>query len=271
MKDILTDTQDIVERIWGKKIYIHFPAYKTFWDKFIGVRTISPSKTLLPYKYNLTNLRNISDKVKFKNNLEELCMAHYSLFCNLAGAHFQLEEFNRVLAYKNKKLIHFQYCETFENCYQHMGNAINFFFLFWEKIFLLTNVYVLRNSNGDLNKNNVSNQIELLFRRKRKFKIVKQIIKHFGRKGEIEIIRNNTVHYARVAFIPAGEFGYALPYRFKPNQRWSQMKRRKTGILVQIKARNNLLLLEKILNSSELIAIDYLHSYLLNNNIEIQY
>lgn len=274
MKDLFSDTKDIIERKWARMIDKKFPAYALFWNEFIGVRTKTSSQILLPYKYQFPSTWTSIAKKKYLQDLEELAMAHYSLFCNLAGAHFQIDECVASLGLAEDEERHFHYWESFEVCYQHMGNAINYFYLFWDKIFALTNNPIRRNTNGDLNKTTVSNAIENYFRSQRKYSLHKKLKQEFGRKGQIVIIRNNTVHFARVAswsLSTNGRVFYFLPYKLQSNTRWTKKTKVKKGIMADKKAVKHLSELEVLLNLSEELAIKKLRTYLQTEGISIKY
>lgn len=272
MKSLCTDSKDVVEKKWAEVVCRLYPTYALFWNEFIGVRTKLSANKLLWYRYSYPKSWSTYQKQQYEHNLEELFMAHYTLFCNLAGAHFQHNECIASLKRKNIEEMHFRYWEAFECCYQHMGNARNYFYLFWDKIFAACDNPISKRTNGDVDISKVSKEIEKLFRSKRKLKLYKAIEKEFGRKGQIIIIRNNTVHYARVAsWLVARNVGYALPYKLYPNVRWTQKKHPSSGILAHKKIEEHLKNLETIINEAEEIAITYFRNYLQNKKIIIQY
>src|SRR5437879_1360558 len=123
MKNLFTDTKDAVEKKWGKTVHKHYPEYSNFWNEFIGVRDSAKARRLIWYKYEYPKAWDRNKKNRFTQNIEELFMAHYSLFCNLAGAHFQLKNCIKSLNTTNTTDMHFKYWESFECCYQHMGNV----------------------------------------------------------------------------------------------------------------------------------------------------
>lgn len=273
MNDLFSDTKDVVEKKWAKTVCKNFPAYASFWNEFIGIRTKKSSRLLFPNEYKLPKKWTKNEIKEYRHNIEELAMSHYSLFCNLAGAHFQLDECISALDLTQEDEKHFRFWESFEVCYQHMGNAINSFYFFWEKIFALTGTSINIRRESEF-KRLVQDQIELYCKSKRKLLHFKKLKKEFGRKGQISIIRNNIVHFSRLASWSSsvnGKVFYFLPYKLQSNVRWKRSKQIYCGIMAHKKAQKHLYELEDILNIFEELAIDRLRTYLQTEGITIKY
>jgi len=270
MLNLFTDTKDIIEEKWAGVICSNFPAYADFWNKFIGVRKIKKSNRLIWYKYSYPPIWRKDQKATFRSHIEELFMAHYSIFCNLAGAHYQLKQCNLSLGLSFSEK-HFRHWEAFESCYQHMGNVVNSVHLFWEKIFIIEGKLTQRQKNQNLNKNKIKPLWKNLLRDERKLYLYRKMMNMFERKGQILVIRNNIVHYARVFAVYLGNQGYGLPYRLSRNIRWSQKKIYKTGILAHKKAEKHLTELEILLNDLQKIAIKKFDNYLINEGVSVKY
>lgn len=90
MKKFPEMTEDRIERLFAPKILADFPYYAEFWQKFIGVRLEPPRDRFLPYRLEMPN--TLPDSCKVLHCYEKVSMRHYSQFCDLAGAHYQLEQ-----------------------------------------------------------------------------------------------------------------------------------------------------------------------------------
>src|SRR3989338_2337327 len=115
------DTYDAVERLYGAKICPYFPNYGKFWELFIGRDASTNSHRWYPFQFAPSTAA--SEKKRISKWREELCMAHYSLFCNLAGAHFQSEELKKALAESKTQETFFKHWEHFECFYIRIGNC----------------------------------------------------------------------------------------------------------------------------------------------------
>ena len=271
MKNLLIDTRDSVEKKWARTVCKHYPEYSYFWNEFIGVRNSLRARRLVWYEYKYPQTWDRNKKSRFTQNIEELFMAHYSLFCNLAGAHFQLKTCLKSLKTTNIADRHFKYWESFECCYQHMGNVINYFYFFWEKLFSLTGKNIPRQRNGDLSKSAVDRELSLLFISKKKISLYKSSKTYFGRKGQIATIRNNIVHYARLSTSSIGDKGYLLPNKISSNIRWSKAGPFRKGFLAHKKAEMHLIELETIINKLQIYAKEKLREHLVAERILIKY
>ena len=142
MSDFTKGTKDMVEQLYGAEIEKNFPNYGVFWIRFVG----DPQKST-PEAYGLdfskttkgTNIGEISQ------DYEELCMAHYSLFCQLSGAHFQLELLESILKLPESNERSFKHWEAFEVGYFHLGSAFYQMYHLWGLIFLRKGVVTRTN------------------------------------------------------------------------------------------------------------------------------
>lgn len=115
MRNFLTDTKDVYERIYGKEICINFPMYGEFWSRYIGQRKENPLK-----HYNIdsskTGIKNFEEKYG------EMTFAHYGIFIDLANCRIELDALSKneyktigdMLAYWN----------SFSNVVSKMGDSI---------------------------------------------------------------------------------------------------------------------------------------------------
>lgn len=266
----MIDTQDSIEKLYGEQILKNYPAYGDFWNKYIGTRRTHKSRKLSWYQYNFPTTWTLNQKVNFRKQLQEMFMAHYSLFCNLAGAHYQIERCKRSLEIIGPSK-HFLYWEAFECFYQHLGNVVNYTYMFWEKILKFKDPTLqLRDRYHNLKKKKVEDALQNLLTARRKKGLYTHFANQFTGKGQVLVMRNNIVHYARLyATSLPDNIGYGLPLRITKNSRWSG-KLLKKGNIAHIKAEKHLTLVEVLVNDLENIAIIEFDQYLRNTNVSVR-
>src|SRR5689334_19136474 len=76
---------DLYEQRYGHFLSEHFPNCERFWRIFIAPLT----QRMNGYPNNVTG--GIGFRSPISTELEDICIAHYSLFINLAYAHLHLE------------------------------------------------------------------------------------------------------------------------------------------------------------------------------------
>ena len=255
----IKNTKDIVEQLYGSDVTKLFPNYAKFWEEFIG----DPRKNI-PVAYRLLFDLSISTKDKEQINeiYDEICMAHYSLFCHLAGAHFQLENLKNILKLDNSKRKYFQHWETFEVCYFHLGSAFYQMYHLWGLIFLLKKE-VTRDANGRIRpsikeklKNYLSNQGQSSLRSK-----IDELDK------EIMDIRNSIVHFSRgAAKIISNEFW--IPFKIE-QRTWARQHQTNQWLETSGKIKKNLEEIEKLINSMHSFLIKEFREFLIKNQIRV--
>ena len=143
MSDFIKGTKDLVEQLYGEQVSKNLPNYGAFWVKFIG----DPKKDVpMPYGLNFSKASHGTNIAQINPNYEELCMAHYSLFCHLSGAHFQLELLKESLGLPESNTRSFKHWEAFETGYIHLGSAFYQMYHLWGLIFLLKGI--IKRKNG---------------------------------------------------------------------------------------------------------------------------
>jgi len=229
------DTLDRIEKLFADEILKNFPYYGIFWEKFVG-RDENNTSLLLPYRLEFPSNMSHAEKEAILNAHNNICLFHYSLFCQLAGAHFQLEQTVAALNEKDPQERHFLFWEAFDNFYTHLGNARFQMLNLWEETCKIT-CMTLRyppDENGlkqylqDNSQNDLVNKIE---------KIKENVIK----------LRNNLVHYARNAFILI-EGKYFIPLPIKRDPKLSEMLNHREAQEVTKKMEFDLMEFEKMLN-----------------------
>lgn len=253
MKNFKRDSKDCIEQLFKKDILKKFPLYATFWNKFIGNKEKAPLK---PYGLKIPiSLR--ARKNDILNAYLEITYAHYTLFCRLAGAHFQLKELRRSLKYKNSWKKHFRHWEHFEVFYMHLGSAMYQVYHLWKLLFLL------KRNNGGPKK--LLEDFLISKREKHLFNEIEAI------DNEIIILRDNITHYSRVIHLPLADGGYAIPLKNKRNASWKKQARAKLFYETRMKCQNDLGNFEEIINKLHQILMDEMDAYFVSNRIKINY
>lgn len=131
----LKDSKDPVEQLYGSVILKHFPNYERFWVKFIGDPN---AERVQPYKYLFPRNIALEKKKKIERNYEKIQMAHYTMFCHLAGALFQEKELVKAGSIQDLKERYFRCCEHFESAYMHLGSALYVLETLWNTVLKLS-------------------------------------------------------------------------------------------------------------------------------------
>ena len=239
-------TKDFVEHLYGSTITVSFPNYAKFWSDFVGNPNYRVPKSYgLLYKTNITE----GERKTVNSIYEEICMAHYSLFCHLAGTHFQMHNLSKLRkSTKGMPKKYFEYWETFEVCYFHLGSAFYQMYHLWGLIFLLEN-RVTRRSDGSFSrsikpllKNYLSNAGQGL--------LCKEID---DLDGSIKVLRDNIVHFSREASdYVNGEF--LIPAELE-KKIWTKKHDTKNWLETSRLTKEHLMRTEKL--------IDAIHHYLI--------
>ena len=272
-------SRDRIERLYGREILVRFPNYESFWEEYIGQKICN--KMLAPY--GLSFPKNISNKEKAITKIiyERLTMAHYTLFCALAGAHYQLSILQRNCDDLITPRAYFRHWDSFENIYIRLGNAFNQVAHLWKLFFALRDLSLSTYSvstlleiiNDDRRSNvriNVSNNLESLLKQRRKHGLFKEY-----RKCEklLKILRNNIVHFAREGSILCnGRF--LLPFKIRENTNWrKQVKNiiKQGGIATGRRALIDVSRAEVQINVLHAVLFDVFGEYLKSKNIKVSY
>ncbi len=205
------DSYDAIERLYGNIVLKDFPKYGEFWERFVGRDINLKSMRWYPIKFPKSfSGKNRREFYRFR---EEICMAHYSLFCNLAGAYFQLDELKKTINQCQTEEGLFRHWEHFECFYFHLGACFFQIFHLWE--------ILPRSINLKLEE---YLKQEHLTKRWGKFK-------NFHKRTSI--LRNNIMHYSRGAHKQMEGFCY-IPRMVKKGdvkeekmELWSRQLKRK--------------------------------------------
>lgn len=259
MEIFIKNTKDIVEELYGSEVIKLFPDYAKFWEEFVG----DPKKAM-PVAYGLLFDSSISTKDKERINeiYDEICMAHYSLFCHLAGTHFQLENLKKILKLDNSKGKYFQHWETFEVCYFHLGSVFYQMYHLWGLIFLLKKE-VTRDANGRF-RPSIKEKLKNYLGDEGQGSICRKIDElDEGIRG----LRDSIVHFSRgAAQIISGEFWIPLKIEQKT---WASQHRTNKWLETSRKTKKDLEETEKLINSIHSLLIKELREFLISNQIRV--
>jgi len=255
----IRETKDTVEQLYGHEVIKLFPNYSAFWEEFIG----DPKKEI-PVAYGLLFPSGIKTerKEEIEEIYDEICMAHYSLFCHLAGTHFQLENMKRILRLDDFKRKYFEHWEIFEVCYFHLGSAFYQVYHLWGLIFMLKNE-VSRDKRGRFKpsiKNKLKNYLDCSGQGSLS-----------GKMNEldegIKDLRDDIVHFARGASeVHFGEFH--IPKKIE-SKAWKKQHETEEWLETSKKIRRDLEETEKLINSIHDFLIREFRGFLKTNNIKI--
>jgi hypothetical protein len=266
MKHFPEDTRDPIEQIYARKILRRFPKYGEFWNRFVGIK--DRGTYLLPYGLRIPGTISVPERKQIRQAYEEICMAHYSLFCHLAGAHFQVDKL-RVLSPLSSKWSWLKHWETFESVYLHLGICFNEVYHLWDLVFLMRG-QLGRKKDGTIGRTSggpsPSSLRESEFRNARKLRIFKDF-KHLS--NEISARRNNITHYSRGASRSIRSKIY-VPVYVRQNVPWRMEFRAKKWWETSLKASLDLRRTECAVNSNHEVLITSLEDYLSNKGIRIQ-
>lgn len=264
MPDFITSTRDAVEQLYGRKLLRTFPRYGEFWGRFIGVK-VGKDGSLNPYGLRFPKGFPQSDKRNIKRIYLELVMAHYSLFCDLAGAHYQLEQLTTSLQLDDAKKKHFHHWEAFESCYMHLGNAMNQIYHLWGLVFLLQRTQGVIVTK-DKKMRGIRKALRKYLRGKRKGYLVKDLERL---ENSMSRIYNNIKHFSRMGSLRYdGKF--LIPVRIRRNILWGEQLKVKHYKETSAKARQDLETLQILANQLHDFLINDFSNCLANRNIRIR-
>jgi len=248
----LQDSKDSIEQLYGNVILKYFPNYEIFWLKFIG----NPkAKGVRAYTYVFPSSMNLEEQYKILRGYERIQMVHYSLFCHLAGAHFQLKELQNTENIQDKKERYFRHWESYETAYVHLGSVFYMLQSLW-KIGLKLRRYPTK------------------FRELKHYLTLKGMGELVKRIDDVETIvkirRDQAVHYGRMlAFPHKGRF--YVPLEVYRDMKWSEANKIKKWIGSIASLREDLIETEKLINDLHQILISEYEGFITQKGIQIDY
>ena len=248
----LQDSKDPVEQLYGNDVLKYFPNYEIFWVEFIGNPT---AKRAEPYKYMFPPDMRSHEKDRILREYERIQMVHYSLFCHLAGAHFQLEELENTENIQEPKEKYFRHWEHYEAGYTHLGSVFYMLESLW-KIVLKLKRYPER------------------FRELRQYLILKEENELVKRLDELEIgvkiRRDQAVHYGRMfAWLYKDKFH--VPLKVYRDMKWSESMKTTEWVRTNIRLSEDIIETEKLINDFHTFLIREYKDFIDEKNIQINY
>jgi hypothetical protein len=260
MDAFIKNTKDVVEQLYGEKVTRFFPNYAEFWFKFIG----DPKKDT-PTEYGLTfdPKMQTKDKEEITKIYKEICMAHYSLFCNLAGTHFKAEKIEALLKLPDSKEKVFEHWETFEVGYIHLGSVFYQMHHLWGLYFLLMHEVERRNRNFEPR---ISTKLREYLNGKGQVDFFNKIV---AVEKTVKDIRDAVVHYSRIASLPiGGEFW--IPFNVK-QVIWEKQFEDKKSLETSRKIKFDLKETEKVINKLHTFLINEIGAFLTEKKVKVNY
>jgi hypothetical protein len=262
-KNFRTDTRDVIERIFMRKILINFPAYAEFWNEYIGLNKNPRTSYLKPYGLIIPS--STLNKEEIRKTYLEMSYASYTLFCHLAGAHYQLKLLRSSLRKTSPEQRHFSHWEHFEIFYMHLGIVMYQLYHVWSSFFLIKGI-LRRSGDGTLRGGKGALKSLLVLKRK---KYLTDRIEKLDK--EMTVLRDNITHYARGAFYHIRN-GFAVPWKISKNMAWDKcFSKSRLYRETTVKIENDLLLAETLLNKLYKILIEEVNDFLILKGIRINY
>jgi hypothetical protein len=256
----INKTKDVVEQLYGANVTQDFPNYAEFWIRFIGdPKKEKPGAYGLLYDIQFDN----DKKEKIDKVYNEVCMAHYSLFCHLAGAHFQSEQLENILKLADSKDKIFQHWETFEIAYFHLGSVFYQVYHLWDLLFLLKGEVTRHNHRF---RPSITEKLKNYLELKGQNALFEEVDKT---TEDIRDIRDSIVHFSRTASLYLnGEF--LIPFNLKQTI-WSEQAKEGKWLETYRKTKSDLRKTEKVINTMhDYLIIEY-EDFLKSKQIQINY
>jgi hypothetical protein len=258
----LNGTKDPIEKLYGSTITTIFPNYARFWLDFIG----NPNYRV-PKAFGLLYNSSISraERERVNDIYQEICMAHYSLFCHLGGAQFQIDNLKKlgnsnIDSYQK----YFEYWEAFEIGYFHFGCAFYQLYHLWGLFFLLKGE-VVQNSPGNFDLGPKSLLINYL----KNYNEITILAEMKKLDDSVKVLRDNIVHFSRGSSkYLNGEF--LIPAEFE-RQIWSKKHKTKNWLETFRLINEHVIRIERLFDHIHLYLIVELKDYFEKKGIAVNY
>jgi len=261
------DSKDSIEKQYSTIILAKFPRYAEFWQKFIGGK-VDPTGRFSTVPYGLSFSKSSLSTIDVKaveRDYEELAMAHYTLFCELLGAHDELENLRLTLKIADPCERLFKHFKTFENLYSHMSNAINQVCHLWALLYDMKGLQRRNRKGMFVGSQTRKNLKRTLNSHSRHLAIrLKEI------ENQIDCYRNNYVHFAHGICIVT-ESGFHVPKVPPRNPLWSNMTQTKDWNDTVIRSEKDLSNLETLINDLHEKLIYELKAFFTSKSILVKY
>ena len=185
-------------------------------------------------------------KEGFKNKQIWIARASYGIFCNLAGAHYQLEQYLKQIPIRDKEAF-FMAIEAVECAYLHIGGVI----------------YGLKSLRGKISKLSTPHLPEF----KNYVKSLKGNTYLAKLEEEPKFIRDKIAHFGRHVFRYCDDKLY-LPFTVPDEELWSEANV-SSWIPADVKLKDHITVASKACEEDYQIFIERLSTYLQSEEIEI--
>jgi len=220
-QDFFTDTEENIEKLYKDEILKLFPNYAVFWNEFIGQKV--ESNHFKPYGLIIANTypQNEIDNINYI--YERMTMAHYTLFCSLASAHYQYSLLTDNYNNYGSETYHFKHWDSFENIYLRLGNAFYQVYHLWKLFFAFKKALYRQNPiNMKVAIENIKIRPEMkqYYSNGSSENLVQE--KFQDANILIKAIRDESVHFSRIGVRFEGDNAkYYLPFNISKNINWS--------------------------------------------------
>jgi hypothetical protein len=239
------DTGDGIEQMFADRVLAEFPSYGKFWEKFIGVDVTRLSEGFWPRSPKFPKEYEDAKREDFRNKQIGIARVSYGIFCNLAGAHYQLELYLKQIPITDRESF-FRAIEAVECAYLHIGNV----------------AYGLDRLWGEIRKYSYHKE-----------KLEKYLVNQGRGKYLLElkdepkkIIRDEIVHFGRHVFRITDKI--YLPLTVPRNKLWSKANV-SSWIPADVKLKDHITVASKACEDAYQLFIERLSTYLQNEGIEI--
>jgi hypothetical protein len=248
----LHDSRDAIEQFYGDDILKHFPNYEAFWRQFIGNPN---SEKPVPYEYVFPSNMNSAEVSFIRKHYERIQIAHYSIFCQLAGAHFQLSKLQESGVLKDPREKYFKHWEHFEAGYLHLGSVFYLLEELWNIVIRLKGSSRHKFSEeflGSMKKDKLALRLETT---RKNVKTMRDLVVHRGR--------------AFTSFLHKGKF--YIPLEVDMSMVWSQYIAVQEFIETTEKLYEDITEVEELLNDLHAFLISEYTDFIKTKNIHIDY
>jgi hypothetical protein len=115
------DSHDEIEKLYAGSVLASFPSYARFWEALVGRK--EGQVDLVPFGLKFPNRVPNSNRKALEKSYHRIVLGHYAIFCELAGAHYQLDVARTASDQASPDRRLFDFLEAFTNFYNHLGTV----------------------------------------------------------------------------------------------------------------------------------------------------
>lgn len=249
----MQDSKDSIEQLYDNDVLEHFPNYEVFWRQFIGNPNAERPEA---YTYIFPSSMETRNIEAIQKQYEKVQIAHYSLFCQLAGAHFQLKELESTENIRESRERYFRHWEHFEAGYMHLGSVFYLLAQLWNIVIRLEGIP----------KQEEFGEKFLLSRKEN------ELAKRLTETEEnVKTIRDLMVHRGRAFTTFFHKNKFYIPLKVVMNMVWSQSLKVNEMTETTERLREDIVATEKLLNELHICLICEYENFIKAKNIRIDY